>query len=124
MSFTTVTTYTTKLSKVTKSDCICCAERRIITNLKHEFLKKGYKNHQFASWFNRKCGTLVIRRKTSYGDGISLPCVMCRKLIEKYDIKWIAYDGTKWINSYRDLHLPKSVPTNKQRRKLGFGLND
>ena len=40
MSFTTVTTYTTKLSKVTKSDCICCAERRIITNLKREFLKK------------------------------------------------------------------------------------
>jgi len=45
MSFTTVTTYTTKLSNVTRSDCICCAERRIITNLKRDFLKKGYKNH-------------------------------------------------------------------------------
>lgn len=124
MSFTIVTTYTTKLSKVTKSDCICCAERRIITNLKREFLKKGYKNHQFAYWFNRKCGTLVIRRETSYGDGISLPCVLCRKMIEKYNFKWVAHDGEKWIHSCRSIDIPKSRPTNKQKRLLGFGLND
>ena len=120
MSFTIVTTYTTKLSKVTKSDCICCAERRIITNLKREFLKKGYKNHQFAYWFNRKCGTLVIRRETSYGDGISLPCVLCRKMIEKYNFKWIAHDGERWVHSCRSINIPKSRPTNKQVRVLGF----
>lgn len=124
MSYTTVITYTTKLNIQSKSDPICCSERRLIKNLKRDFLKRGYKSHQFSSWVNRKHGTLVISRETSYGDGISLPCVLCRKIIEKYDIKWIAYDGKKWINSYKDIELPKSVPTNKQRRKLGFGFNN
>jgi len=66
----------------------------------------------------------VICRETSYGDGISLPCVMCRKIIEKHDLKWIAHDGEKWIHSQKTPCLPKSRPTNKQRKHLGFGLND
>ena len=64
MSYHTVTTNTTKLKSEIKSDNICCAERRMIRNLKHDFLKKGYKNHQFSSWINRKHGTLVIHRET------------------------------------------------------------
>ena len=70
MSYTTVTTYTTKLNIESKSDSTCCAERRLIKNLKRDFLKRGYKSHQFSSWVNRKHGTLVISRETSYGDGI------------------------------------------------------
>ena len=73
MSYTTVVTYTTKLRNEVKSDCLCCAERRLIKNLKHDCLKKGYRSHQFKSWINRKYGTLVIYRETSYGNGISLP---------------------------------------------------
>ena len=114
MSYTTVVTYTTKLNSLSKSDSTCCAERRLIKNLKHEFLKKGYKNHQFSSWMNRKHGALVICRETSYGDGISLPCVLCRKMIEKYNFKWIAYDGERWVHSCRSVNVPKSRPTNKQ----------
>jgi len=124
MSYHVVTTYATKLKVEVKSDGICCSERRLIKNLKHNFLKKGYKNHQFKSWINRKCGTLVIRRETSLGNGISLPCILCRKMIEKYNIKWVAYDGEKWIHSCRSINIPKSRPTNKQVRVLGFGLND
>ena len=124
MSYTTVTTYTTKLNSKSSSDSTCCAERRLIRNLKHDFLKKGYKNHQFSSWVNRKHGALVIYRETSYGDGISLPCVLCRKMIDKYNLKWIAYDGNEWIHSCKSVHVPKSKPTNKQRRILRFGLNN
>jgi len=124
MSYTTVITYTTKLNIQSKSDPICCAERRLIKNLKHNFFKKGYKRHKFSSWVNRKHGTLVISRKTSYGDGISLPCVLCRKMIDKYNFKWIAHDGCQWINSYKSDYIPKSQPTNKQKRLLRFGLND
>ena len=124
MSHTTVVTYTTKLHSQSKSDSTCCAERRLIRHLKHDFLKKGYKNHQFSSWVNRKHGALVICRETSYGDGISLPCVLCRKMIEKYSFKWIAYDGERWVHSCRSVNIPKSRPTNKQVRVLGFSLND
>ena len=45
MSYTTVTTYTTKLNIESKSDSTCCAERRLIKNLKRDFLKRGYKHH-------------------------------------------------------------------------------
>ena len=124
MSCRIVTTYATKLRTEVKSDNICCAERRLIRNLKHDFLKKGCKNHQFSSWVNRKHGALVICRETSYGDGISLPCVLCRKMIEKYKFKWIAYDGERWVHSCRSVNIPKSRPTNKQVRVLGFSLND
>jgi len=124
MSYTTVVTYTTKLTSLSKSDSTCCAERRLIKNLKHEFLKKGYKNHQFSSWINRKHGALVICRETSYGDGISLPCVLCRKMIDKYNFKWIAYDGERWVHSCRSVNIPKSRPTNKQVRVLGFSFDN
>tara|TARA_B100000401_G_scaffold180107_1_gene121027 strand:- start:4844 stop:5305 length:462 start_codon:yes stop_codon:yes gene_type:complete len=124
MSYTTVTTYTAKLRNGIKSDCICCSERRLIKTLKHDFYKRGYRPHQFSSWVNRKHGTLVICRETSYGDGISLPCVLCRKVIDKHDLKWIAHDGEKWIHSKKTLCIPKSQPTNKQRKHLGFGLNN
>ena len=53
-------------------------------------------------------------------EGISLPCVMCRKAIEKHNIKWRAYDGENWIDSSKTEILPKSQPTNKQRRFLNF----
>jgi len=124
MSYHVVTTYTTKLKTEVKSDNISCSEKRLIKNLKHNFFKKGYKNHKFQSWVNRKYGALVICRETSYGDGISLPCVLCRKMIDKYNLKWIAYDGNEWIHSCKSVHVPKSKPTNKQRRILRFGLNN
>ena len=124
MSYTTVITYTTKLNTQSKSDPICCSERRLIKNLKRDFLKRGYKSHQFSSWVNRKHGTLVISRETSYGDGISLPCVLCRKMIEKYNFKWVAHDGERWIHSCRSIDIPKSRPTNKQVRALGFSFDN
>lgn len=52
--------------------------------------------------------------------GCSLPCVLCRKMIEKHDIKWCAYDGSNWVHSGRCEILPKSQPTNKQRRMMKF----
>lgn len=83
--------------------------------------KKGIPNYKFSSWLNRTQGTLNIRRLRKDGvEGISLPCVMCRKAIEKYNIKWRAYDGEKWVDSYKTENLPKSQPTNKQRRFMNF----
>jgi hypothetical protein len=96
----------------------------MIKTLKRECFKRGNRGHQFAAWVKRKFGTLVIHRETSYGEGVSLPCVLCRKVIEKYGIRWKAYDGETWIDSLITKNIPKSKPTNKQRRLLRFGLND
>ena len=92
-----------------ESDCICCAERRMIKTLKRECFKRGNRGHQFAAWVKRKFGTLVIQRETSYGEGVSLPCVLCRKVIEKYGIRWKAYDGETWIDSLITKNIPKQL---------------
>jgi len=109
-----------KKSVKTQSNCICCAERRLIKQLLWECLKRGNKPHQFQSWVNRKYGELIVERKTFYGHGNSLPCVLCRKAIEKIGLRWIAHDGTSWIRSTKSEYLPPSIPTNKQSRQLGF----
>ena len=46
------------------------------------------------------------------------------KMIEKHKLKWKAFDGDKWVESKYPFQLPKSQPTNKQRRELGFGFNN
>ena len=109
--------------EIFESNCLCCAERRLIKKLKHECFKSGNKIHKFPAWVKRKFGILIIHRPTSYGEGISLPCVICRKVIEKYDRRWKAHDGNKWIDSANSDKIPKSNPTNKQRRLLKFGEN-
>jgi|TARA_B110000285_G_scaffold158388_1_gene176735 hypothetical protein len=101
-----------------------CAERQLIRRLYRECLKKGYKSHQFTEWLHRKHGHLVIFRQNVYGDAISLPCVLCRKMIERYDICWSAHDGDHWVHSKKTEQLPISVPTAKQKKNLGFGCNN
>jgi hypothetical protein len=103
---------------------VTCGERRLIKQLFRECMKRGYKPHQFSEWLHRKYGELVVLRKTCYGHGNSLPCVLCRKAIERIGIKWIAYDGSNWVHSKKTECLPISIATNKQHRVLGFRRNN
>ena len=121
--------YCTVISCMSKGPTIesnnhMCSERQLIKRLYRECLRKGYKAHQFSDWVHRKYGHLIVYMKTVYGDGISLPCVLCRKTIERYDICWVAHDGERWVHSKKTENLPPSIPTAKQKRKLGFGCND
>lgn len=101
-----------------------CAERQLIRRLYRECIRKGYKPHQFSDWLHRKYGHLIVFRRNIHGDAISLPCVLCRKMIERYDICWTAHDGERWVHSKKSEHLPPSLPTAKQKRMLGFGSDD
>jgi hypothetical protein len=124
MAYYIVESYMTKKPVKAQSNCISCAERRLIKKLFRDCLKKGNKPHQFSSWLHRKYGELIVERKTCYGHGNSLPCVLCRKAIEKAGIKWSAHDGSKWVHSEKSENLPPSIPTNKQSRMLGFRRNN
>jgi hypothetical protein len=101
-----------------------CAERQLIRRLFRECMKKGYKPHQFTEWLHRKHGGMVIERKTVYGDAVSLPCVLCRKALERFNICWAAHDGEQWVHSKKTEYIPPSLPTAKQKRNLGFGSNN
>jgi len=124
MGYYIVESHMTKKPIEARSDSTICAERRLIKQLWRECLKRGNKPHQFSSWINRKYGELVIERKTCYGHGNSLPCVLCRKAIEKNGIRWSAHDGTKWVHSKKSDYLPPSIATNKQHKQLGFRRNN
>ena len=115
-----VTSYMSK-GPLVISDCLCCAERKLIRHMFRTCIKKGNKPHQFTDWLHRKHGEMVVERKTIHGDAVSLPCVLCRKVMERMDIRWMAHDGTKWVHSKKTKNLPPSMPTAKQKRNLGFG---
>lgn len=118
MKYCTVTSYMSKGPGVV-SDSLCCAERKLLRTLYVKCLKSGKKPHQFTQWLHRKYGQLIIERRNIYGDAISLPCVLCRKTLDKHGVRWSAHDGEKWVDSVLCLTIP-TRSTNKQKRVLGF----
>lgn len=96
----------------------------MISYLEREARRKGVKPHKMASWIHRVHGNFVISRERKDGiTGISLPCVICKKAMERYRIQWVAYSGNVWVNNIQTDNIPKSKPTNKQIRHLGFSDN-
>jgi hypothetical protein len=95
-----------------------CAERRLMDLLKHESAKKGIAPSKFSWWVHRKVGKLIITRDRGDGCmGTSIPCILCRKLLEKKMIQWRAHIGNVWVDSQRDAgSLPPSKLTQKQKK--------
>ena len=116
-----VSCYIGDKTQVVENDCLCCAERKMIRHMLRTCSKKGFDIAGFPRWLSRKYGIMVIYRLRHDGVmGISLPCVLCRKTIEKYKIRWVAFDGTDWIDSFKSENVPKAQPTNKQRTWMKF----
>lgn len=92
-----------------------CAERRLLQYLRHVSRRHGIHPSAFSHWVNRKVGELVIKRIKCDGNmGTSIPCVCCRKVLDRGCIRWRAHIGETWISSNDDV-LPVSKPTQKQR---------
>lgn len=102
------------------NDCICCAERKMIYQLQRCATKSGISQHKLSVWIHRKYGRMTVWRMRKDGVmGMSLPCILCRKQLDKFRIDWCAHLGTNWFSS-RDEFPPISKPTTKQRAILGF----
>jgi hypothetical protein len=77
---------------------------------------------RFVHWTYRKYGTFIIQRVRKDGHpGTSLPCVICRKTLDKIRIPWMAHIEDVWVKS-TDAHVPPSKPTNKQKNIFSKGL--
>ena len=102
------------------NDCICCAERKMINTLQRCASKNGISQYKFPVWIHRKYGQMTVWRMRKDGEmGMSLPCVLCRKQLDKYRISWKAHLGPNWYSS-RDDRPPRSRPTTKQCVVYGF----
>lgn len=102
------------------NDCHCCAERKMIRGLMLKASRQGVNASSFSTWVHRKYGDFVVLRILQDGGyGTSLPCVMCRKALDRLCIQWRAHIGPKWVRS-TDEHVPRSRPTSRQRTTLGF----
>jgi hypothetical protein len=92
----------------------------MLKNLKLEARRSGIKRECFSTWVHRKYGDMIIFRTLHDGTpGVSLPCVICRKVLDKNSIQWKAHCGQQWFKSTDD-NIPKSRPTQRQKYKLGF----
>jgi len=104
------------------NDCICCAERKLIYKFMRLASKEGIRKDKIPSWIHRKYGEIVIWRVLADGTpGMSLPCVLCRKKLDKMSIQWRAHLGPVWHSS-RDEFVPKSKSTCKQLTVLKFSV--
>ena len=85
--------------------------------------RQGVERQNIPRWIHRKYGDMEVSRVLSDGKlGISFPCVICRKALEKASVQWRAHIGTQWIRS-TDADVPRSHPTNKQVKRLGFNFS-
>lgn len=115
--FPYVTCWTTCEARSAASDCRTCAERKLIKDLQVEASRQGVHPSCMAWWIHRKYGDLVVVRVLFDGNmGTSLPCVVCRKVLDRMSIQWRAHIGTRWFKS-TDPDVPNSRPTNKQTRR-------
>jgi len=92
----------------------------MITKLKMQASREGVRHDKFATWVHRKHGNMIVWRNLADGSpGLSLPCVLCRKALERLSIQWRAHLGTEW---HTNANAPKSRPTHKQITLLGFSV--
>jgi hypothetical protein len=99
----------------------CCAERIVLEKWKRLAIQKGIPRHAVISWIRRKSGGyLVVQRFLSDNTaGCSVPCVLCRREIEKYDmlVSCTARSG----EPFEGKTLPASELTCSQRRMFSAG---
>lgn len=87
----------------------------MLKNLTLVARRQGVHPSCLAYWIHRKYGDLIVKKIRHDGlPGISLPCVVCRKALERTCVQWQAHIGYTWIKS-TDPELPESRPTNRQR---------
>lgn len=66
---------------------LCCAERRLLTDLYKQAHSHGVPSHKVGAWIHRKFKNITIIRETAFGLGKSFPCIYCRASLERLDMR-------------------------------------
>ena len=95
-----------------------CAERALVAQLERNARIAGAPPHAVGDWIRRKHGALTVSRTVYAPDGslvfgASLPCIMCRRVLEHHGLRWCAMlpSGVMVDSAYDS---PPSKPTGRQ----------
>ena len=94
-----------------------CAERRLVASLCRSAAEAGVPRHRVRLWVRRKAGILTVSRTTRDGEpACSLPCILCRQVLDAFDLRWKA---TAWDGAIvtRD-EAPPPTFTQRQRNTI------
>lgn len=102
----------------------CCAERNLIDKLVRIAHKKGVPRNSIVRFVRRKTkGHLVVQRYLhDETPACSVPCILCRKVLEFYDFHVTCYvcKDTVFCGKLTDPGSPPSTMTGAQRRLMFF----
>ena len=97
----------------------CCAERLLINKYERIAIVNGVQKHKIIPWVRRKMkGKIVIWRELRTGErSCSFPCVMCRKVLEKYDMKiqCTLWDGTEYMDRMTECCIASAFTTSQKK---------
>lgn len=92
----------------------CCAERNLLARWIVCAVRHGVRPHRVVAWVRRKSGGDVVIWR---GPGrCSVPCILCRRALEKFDMRVTCTDpsGGRFVGRLQD--APRSKLTSGQTR--------
>ncbi len=92
----------------------CCAERNLLARWVLDAVRHGVRRHRVVTWVRRKSGGDVVIWR---GPGrCSVPCVLCRRALEKFDMRITCTlsNGGRFAGRLQD--APPSKLTSRQMR--------
>lgn len=90
-----------------------CAERRVLEALRHQANVAGFYGVSATRWVGRRVSVLVVERHTKDGaPACCLPCLLCRRALDSYGVRWSAFLVNGEVVTERD--APRSILTHRQ----------
>jgi hypothetical protein len=106
---------TTRAGHVAMSNHRLCAERVMLRDLCRRARVRGAQPHAIVRWVLRHTGGWEVSRHTADGArGVSLPCVLCRRALDDFHVRWTA--TTRAGDLVDERTAPRSQPTSRQAR--------
>lgn len=94
-----------EIVEVTNSP-LCCAERRLIDKMVRHAMCQGVRPHNMVAWIGRKHKDITVERTTTLGQGSSFPCCLCRKTLERLDMRVrCVWNGQPFCARLRDTDI-------------------
>lgn len=97
-----------------------CAERRMALRVWIAAVRHGVRGPtKIARWIRRRYGIWHVERFLSDGTpGISIPCLLCRRVLDRLGVRWEATNRDGETVGSHDPRPPTSTLTRRQKKYI------